>query len=538
MDTPASFRSLVRALSSPGAYPLPNGPVTVLETHVSALFFVDGFVYKVKKPLDLGFLDFSTLDKRRHSCEEEVRLNRRLSPDVYVGVVNIARAPDGGLRVEGAGETVEYAVKMARLPEDRMLDVLVDAHAAPEGAIDDIARVVAAFHERCDTGPGVDEHATPEATAQRVRRNADECAAISKDDPGALPPDVLRFMAESALAEAGARAALIEQRVRRGRAREGHGDLHCGNICLTERGVRIIDCIEFARRLRCADVATELAFLGMDLDSRGRADLSRRLLEVYARAAKGERLDELDALQPLFRAHYAAVRAKVTALRARNDGLSDAERETIRSEARRWLAHGVSYLLGPSLVMTCGLPASGKSTAARAVAGALRAKLVHSDVVRKQLAGLEVHDRSGMGDEGGLYSEGHTRRTYHALLGAADEALAAGRSVVVDATFQTRARRASFLELAKRRGVRACVVWMDIDDKTARARLEARAHDAHEPSDADWRVYELLKPMFEPPREEEGAAIMKQPTGAGPWVGEEVAVETIRALAQGRQLRP
>lgn len=529
MTSPNEFDSLRAALRDPSAYSEARGEdVRFEETHISVVALVGDRAYKIKKPFDLGFLDFSTPEKRRAACEDEVRLNRRLAPSWYLGVapimldasgrarVGAVREPDDADEPARDGERLAaHAVVMRRLPEEGMLGSVLDRAGAGEATgfdLDDaMARLgedLAAFHASCATGGEIDAFAAPDAVRTRIHRNVDEATEKGEAPRGPLSAALLGYVRA---ASAGAIEGLRDEMTARagaGRAREGHGDLHTGNICLTGEGPVVFDCIEFSKRLRCMDVAAELAFLGMDLERRGRSDLSRALFGTYERASSD---DGLGALQPLYRAHFACVRAKVTALRAGSMEEGTAAREEASEAAQRWLVHAFSYLAAPVVVLTCGLPASGKSHSARTLAEALRGELIQSDVVRKALAGRAPSDRAGAGDDAGMYSEDFTQRTYESMLASAVAAIDAGRSVVVDATFQTVARRAPFIGAAQAMGRPCAVLWRDIDDETARERLAARASDRDEPSDADWRVYRLLKPVFEPPGAGECVVVRADP---------------------------
>ncbi|MFG0274992.1 MAG: hypothetical protein ACF8QF_08040, partial [Phycisphaerales bacterium] len=314
--------ALAARLRDPRAYEPAPASVSVVETHASLLFFAGERVYKVKKPVDYGFLDFSTLEKRQFYCEEEVRLNRRLAPEVYLGVVAIMRGDDGAVRIGGDGEVVEHAVEMARLPADRMLDRLLDEDRVTDGELDAVAERIAAFHATARTDCAVASHGAPEAVAARVRGNLEECARLAGELPDAARCDgpVLSAWALDRLrtwtdAEIARLRSLLSERAASGFVREGHGDLHAGNICLPAGGgVVAYDCIEFEPAFRCVDVGAEIAFLAMDLERRGHVGQAARVVERYIEASGDE---GLRAMQALFRCHYACVRGKVTALRAR-----------------------------------------------------------------------------------------------------------------------------------------------------------------------------------------------------------------------------
>jgi aminoglycoside phosphotransferase family enzyme/predicted kinase len=489
---------LIAALQQADAYPEPSrAPIEVVQTHISVLFLTDSRVYKVKKPIKLDFLDYSTLERRRHFCEEEVRLNSRLASQIYLGVTSIVRSADGVIRVGAGhdGEVSEYAVEMVRLPAERMMSAMLDRGEIDNQQVDRIVDVLVRFHRDSASGPGVDEYALPEEIAAQAEENL---AALDQSIPRILSRflgDRLRKALRTWLAD---RRDLLLQRVHDGRIREGHGDLHAGNICLLKSGIVIYDCIEFSRRFRCRDVACELAFLAMDLDVRGFRDFSGYLLRQYAQRTNDPQLHEAAAFYQL---HLAIVRCKVASLRASDAGLDHRRREEARREAMRYIHLAAAYTLQPSLILMCGLPATGKSFAARAIAQPCDAVVLRSDVVRKALAGAAPQTRGADQIESGMYSARFTQRTYSALSASAAEHLRNGKSVVIDATFQTAALRRPFFEAAAELGVPCILVELTCPEDVIRQRMVARTHDATEVSDADWRVYQHAKSRFESPTE-------------------------------------
>jgi hypothetical protein len=496
---------LVEALRQPGAYPHEPADVELAQTHISLVFLAGDRVYKVKKPVNLGFLDYTTLDRRRRFCEEEVRLNRRLAPDVYLGVVPITRAPDGSLHVGGSGETVEVAVEMRRLPAIRMLDSLLVSGAIDNEQMGALADLLVRFHSKAATGAGVDEHGTPEAIAFNVRENFEQTEAFAAP-PGlsagagarTVSPALHAFLSIAAGRFLAGERDLLERRVREGRIREGHGDLHAGNICLTGEGIKIYDSIEFAPRLRCGDVACDLAFLAMDLDHRGFRGFSRYLVRRYAERAGDV---ELERLLGFYKSYRAIVRAKVASFAAVEPELAPPEREQKRLEALRYFHLAAAYELPPVLILTCGLPASGKSTAARRLSAPFEAVILRSDTRRKVLAGLSPTQRASAGFGSGIYTPDMTERTYRSLLEDAEAALRAGRSVVVDASFSRAAQRKPFADLAETLGAPLLVAEAAAPEETIRARMAARTRDFGEVSDADFGVYLGMRQTYEPPHE-------------------------------------
>jgi uncharacterized protein len=479
---------LIEALSDPAAYPHPAGRVEVRQTHISVVFLAGEYAYKVKKPVVLGFVDFSTPEARLHFCQEEVRLNRRLAPDVYLGVVRVTR--DGGaVRVEGQGETVEHAVKMRRLPEGATLLGYLRRGELTRGVVEEVTRRVAAFHASAERGERIASFGRFEVVAGNARENLEQSAGLVGRTLSAGVFDRLKSRLEERLAQL---RPLIEARARRGVPCDTHGDLHLDHVYLfPDRAppgdLVAVDCIEFNERFRHADPVADMAFLVMDLLSHGRADLARAFAEAYF-AATGD--DEGRALVAFYTAYRAAVRAKVEGLKLleREVPAGEREEEGVRARAHWLLALGQLEAPGrrPCLVLVAGLPGSGKSTLARGLAESAGFSVVRSDEVRKELAGT--------GED--LYSPVWSDRTYAACLRRAEEGLFAGGRVIVDANFRRERRREPFLRAARAWGVPALLLVCRVSGEEARRRLSARREDV---SDADWDVYQALAREWEEP---------------------------------------
>lgn len=496
-------KTLIDVLSRPEAYPHETPRVEVLQTHISVLFFAGERVYKVKKPVDLGFVDYTSLERRRHFCEDEVRLNRRMTDRVHLGVVPIVRDAAGSVRVGGEGTVIEWAVEMVRLDPARMLDALLDAGEIDNEKMDALASLLVEFHARAATGEGVDEHGTPDAVRSLVLENLDEIARFVATEQGAtdlglatLTERTHRFLRRRSRALLDEHAELLARRVEEGRIRDGHGDLHAGNICFGAEGIDVYDCIGFSRRFRCSDVACDLAFLLMDLDFRGYAGFAGYLAHRYVELAEDP---ELPRLLRFYKGYRAAVRGKVASLTAVDPDLEAEKRSEKRLLAMRYFHLAAAYELPPALVLMCGLPACGKSWLAKRIAEPFHAVLLQSDVRRKILSGLPPAAGAGYG--AGLYSPERKEETYASLLEMAVEALRHERTVVVDATFSRREWRAPVLQAAAELGRPCFVVHVSAPERTILERLAARAHDSRTTSDADAAVYQRAKQEFEAPDE-------------------------------------
>jgi uncharacterized protein len=487
---PAAER--IHELLRSDAYPHPARDVLVIETHISWVILAGDFAYKLRKPVDFGFLDFSTLEQRRADCEAEVRLNLRLCPDLYIDIVDVVER-DGRLSIGGAGVPMEPAVRMHRLPEAGMLKTLIQRGVVDERLMRRVARQLADFHASAATGPGVDEYGGLPA----IRVNWDENFAQTEGLDDRLQSGVRAYVDEFLATH----AELLEQRVQAGRIRDGHGDLHAGSVCATRRRLYLFDCIEFNRRFRCADVAAEVACLAMDLDHLGRADLATAFVEAYVRYSRD---GQLVALLDFYKCYRAFVRGKVLRFRLVDNHLERAEAERIARQANAYFDLAYTYTTRsrrPTVVVVMGMPATGKTTLAHALAGQLGLEHVSSDLVRKYLAGVRPTSHGPEPFGHGLYTRAMTRRTYAAIIRKAARLLRRGQSVVLDATFGQPADRSAVRQVARRTGARLLVVVCRANEAAIHDRLAARALDTHSASDARLEVWPALRAAFVEPTE-------------------------------------
>jgi aminoglycoside phosphotransferase family enzyme/predicted kinase len=503
---------LIEALGDPRAYRHPVEAVEVRQTHISAVFLAGPFAYKVKKPVDLAFVDYRTLDRRRHFCEEEVRLNRRLAPEVYLGVVPVARDPnDGRLVVEGTGAVVEWAVKMERLPGGWTLAARLARGGVGDDEVVALARRVAGFHDSADAGPDVAASGRFPVVSRNALENFEQAERAGQVGSVVSPAvfDRLRGLTVAAL---GRLHGLIEARADRGIPRDTHGDLRLGHVYVRPdrpppHDVAIIDCVEFHERFRHADPVADAAFPVMELTAAGRRDLARVFADAYF-AASGD--DEGRALLPFYTAYRAAVRAKVEGMTAAEPEVPRADRDAAQARARALWQLALGELeersRRPCLVLIGGLPGAGKSTLARDLAARAGFRVARSDVVRKELAGgpVEVED---------LYTPEWDDRTYDECLRRSEGLVVEGGRVIVDASFRADARRRAFLGAADRWGVPGLLLHCRADPETTRRRLADRAGTG-DASDADWPVYlEAVAKWEEPGPEVSPRCVVIDTTG-------------------------
>ena len=405
-----------RSELAPDPASLATWPPRIEETHISVVVSVGDRVYKLKKPIELPFLDWRSGAARREMCAREVELNRRTSPDVYLGVAAV-----GDVR----GAVCDHLVVMRRMPDERRLSRLARDGTVPPGAIDGLAALVATFHARAERSDAIAHAAGVDAVA---RNWADNLTTLQQHAPGVLDPVAVGAVDRMAHAYLAGRRPLFDARARAGRAVDGHGDLLADDIYLLDDGPRVLDCLEFSDRLRAVDVLDDVAFLVMDLEDLGVAALGREFLEAYVRHS-GER--HPSSLLHHYVAYRAGVRAKVACLRSdQGDTAAIVRARRLLELARSHLARGA-----PRLVLVGGHPGTGKSTIADAIGGRTGWPVIRSDVVRKELAGVEPQTSMAAGFREGIYTPASTQVTYRELLDRARHRLEQGESVVLDASF-------------------------------------------------------------------------------------------------------
>jgi hypothetical protein len=461
--------------------------VTQVTTHISWVFLTDREVWKLKRPVDYGFVDYTTLERRRRCCEAEVRLNRRLAPDVYLGVAPVRLGPRGHW-FGPDGDVVDYAVRMRRLADDRSAEALLRRGALTPEHLTRLAERLARFFT--DAAPA------PQAgTIEVIRGNVVENFTQ-------VEPFVGRFVSRETFDAVQAwQLGLLERqsgrfrgRIEQGRIRDGHGDLRLEHVYFEDAEPLVIDCVEFNERLRCGDSAGDVAFLAMELTARSRADFAEQFLAAFALASDDH---DLYGVVDFYAGYRAWVRGKVAAFLAADPFTPREKASRKAEEARSLFDLARSYAQArsdvPPVVAIGGLIGSGKSTLAEALGRAVGVPVVSSDRIRKALAGVRATERAPEG----AYSAAFSARTFDDLFRRAAVVLDSGRGVVLDATFRERALRLRARDLARRHGRRFLFVETVCDEATLRERLRRRA-TGPSVSDAGEALLERVRAGFEP----------------------------------------
>jgi len=474
--------TLVRALQNPALYDHPVRGFELVETHISSVLLTGDYAYKLKKPLNLGFLDFSTLARRRHFCHEELRLNRRLAPQLYLEVLAITGAPEHP-RFNGPGEPFEYAVKMRQFPQEAQLDRVLARGGLQAAHIDQLARTLAGFHARIAVAGADTPYGTPEAAYFPMSQNFDQIRPLVS---AGFHPQLGRLQRWSEQAR-DRLAQTLAARKRDGFVRECHGDVHLANLALLDDEVVIFDCLEFNDNLRWIDVMNEVAFTVMDLDDRGQIAFARRFLNAYL-----EHSGDYAGLVLLrfYQVYRALVRAKVSVIRLSQSGLSADAREQIERKYRGYadLAERYTQPTTPAFVIAHGLSGSGKSTLTQALVERLGAVRVRSDVERKRLHGLDALARSGSALDTGLYTADAGTRTYDRLAELARVVVGAGHTTILDATFLKHAQREQVRVLADELRVPFLILSFEASEATLRQRVVQREQAGRDASEAGLAV--------------------------------------------------
>jgi uncharacterized protein len=501
--------------------------VELIQTHISYVFLTDKYVFKVKKPVDFGFLNYSTLGKRRYYCHREVRLNSLLCEHTYLGVVPIRK--DRSTFVVGGrrGTIVEYAVWMRRLPEERMLNRLIERGEATAAMIECVAEKLVPFHQTtAETSPAIARYGDW-AIRYNHRENVEQWTPYVGRTLTAEQDAICRAYGEAFFAR---QAAVLERRVREFRIRRTHADLRSDAICM-ENGVCIFDAVEFSRRLSLLDIARDVGVLLMDLDYRDRPDLADAFVRRYEKIANDP---DLRDVLPFYAYYSACVRGKVEAFLLDIPSVPAKEKKAAAERSRRYfeLASRYAETLPPALlVITCGLSGSGKSTVAREIRTAIGSEVIVSDIVRKRLAGLDPTQRALDEYRAGLYSAEMSARTYETMLKLARELLMRGKSVVLDAAFLRRSDRRAATRLARQTGAQfACMVTV-ADEGEIRRRLGARLAGGRDASDARWEIYVQQKRRFQRPSEVPEDRLLTIDTSRGTKAQVREAIKRLRAIS-------
>jgi aminoglycoside phosphotransferase family enzyme/predicted kinase len=491
----AHWLERVEALRNAPEWPAAEQPIELKQTHISVVLLGQQRVLKLKKPVNFGFLDYTTLEQRLQACEAEIQLNRRLCPDVYLGLGCIREVAGQLTLADRAGQIVDYGVWMKRLPAERMLDVMVRRDEVPETLLERIAGRLADFHRTVRRGADVNVYGSRETLRQNWAENFAQTEPYVGRTISAAAWAAVREWVTDWLEHA---ADLLVARQAGGWVCEGHGDVRCESVCVTDE-IYIYDCIEFNERFRCGDVASEVAFLAMDLAALGRPDLGYFFCECYQAHSQDSQLFQL---LPFYCCYRAYVRGKVLSFRLAEAEFGAAAQAEASARAQHYFELARRFaapLQAPTVIAVTGFSGTGKTAVARALASELGLRVVSADAVRHDLYG-EAKQPAAYG--AGVYTAEAHRRTYQALFERGGEMLKQAGGVILDATFLRAADRAAARDLALARGAHFRWLECQLTPELVQARLARRVTRQQgapgKQSDASWEIYQQQRRAFEP----------------------------------------
>lgn len=489
---------IIQAMQTAEFYDHDVTEIVMLQTHISWVFLTGEFAYKVKKPMDFGFLNFTKLSQRQHFCEEEIRLNKRLANDVYIKAVQITGTLSNPV-LNGEGDAIEYAVKMRQFEQTQLADNLLSSNRLDAQHIDNIADQVASFHQSIRVS-GIDSDlGTSNSVNAPVIQNFDQLEPLIKDQTSIDQLTRLRSWSET---EFNNISSILQQRKESGFIRECHGDMHLGNMALINNQITIFDGIEFNDEFRWIDVMSEVAFLFMDLCDRGQSAFAYRFLNRYL-----EHTGDYEGIQVLrfYLVYRAMVRAKIASFTLLTPNLSEADQQKTMQQYTSYsnLAESFTQVIDTSLSITHGVSGSGKTTVSQQLLEQTGCLRIRSDIERKRLHQLKATDDSKSPINSGIYSSEASLKTYQQLENFAKLILSSGFSVIVDATFLERENRRPFQDLASTHSVKYSIIEFDIDEAEFTKRIIARSSENNNASEADINVLKAQLSSIEPLDESE-----------------------------------
>ncbi|MBS3777773.1 MAG: AAA family ATPase [Candidatus Thermoplasmatota archaeon] len=491
----------VEQLKNPATFNLSSeSKIKMLQTHISFVVLTNSFAYKIKKPVDFGFLDFSTLEKRKYFCHEELRLNSRLCSELYEDVIKFTEKPDGNhLEINGDGPVVDYAVKMKLFPQENIMTNLLQKQKITTDNIDELVDELVEFYKKSPANEEIASFGSIDAVKQNIDENFDQTkdkidVTISKDDFTRIKKANELFFKE--------KKDLLKHRKKNGFIKSCHGDLHSGNIVLFNDSLCVFDCIEFNKRFRYIDVASDIGFLAMDLDIQNHPYLSSYFIQQYLKKSNDDTL--LDVLN-LYKSYRAYVRGKVLGFQLDDPHVDDEKKQMLLDQIKPYFSLSAYYALlmnihvkqkRPIVFMMSGLTGTGKSTVAGKLAVDYNAKVINTDLVRKKTAGVDKFKRHLDDPNTGLYSPKRVQQTYEKVMEYADGFLKEGKNIVLDATFQKKKHRDMARTLAHKYNAVFLPVYCSCPEHVAKEWLKERLQ-SESVSDGRWEIYQMQKDSFD-----------------------------------------
>jgi len=486
-------------LKNPKFYGPQVTSVQLLQTHISYVALTGTYAYKVKKPVNFGFLDFSTLDKRKYYCQEELRLNKRLCPEMYLEILPITQK-ENTLTLDGDGPIVEYTLKMKEFPQECIMTNLLKQGKISEETIDRLISILIAFYQEQKPTEDITRHGELQSVKQNIEENFSQTKPMIDIT---VPKETFLYIKDQVSKFFEQKKDVFGRRMKQGKIYDCHGDLHSGNIVISGDTINIFDCIEFNDRFRFCDVASDIGFLAMDLDYLNHPYLSSYLIERYV-----EKSNDADMYSVLnfYKSYRAFVRGKVHGFQLNDPHIDPVTKVHIVESAKKYfeLSRYYTSLFSldlqknkPILFLVAGLSGTGKSTVARKIAVDYHATIINTDVVRKETRGIDRYERHHDEVNTGLYDPKKVDETYEQVMQRTSMVLKKGKHVVLDATFQKKKYRQMAYHVAQKHHATFCIIQCISPDEVVKQRLEERLKKKTV-SDGRWEIYQAQKTTFEP----------------------------------------
>ena len=491
-------KTFVEEIKKPETFGKDIESVELIQTHISFVVLTGKYAYKIKKPVDFGFLDFSTLEKRKYFCNQEIKLNKRLCPDIYLEVVKITKK-DNALEINGSGEIVDYAVKMKEFSQRKIMTNLLDENKIDEATIENLVENLVSFYKKEKSTDEINKFGEIETIKQNTDENFDQTKEVIGKTIDKKKFDEIKNITNRFLEE---KKDVFDKRIKNNYIKDCHGDLHTGNIVIKNNEICIFDCIEFNKRFRYSDAASDIGFLAMDLDYQGRPYLSSYLIKKYVEKSKDKGI--YDVIN-FYKAYRAYVRGKVAGFKLNDPNILKEEKNKTVNVASKYFDLAYYYIqlvknqLGekrPFLFITSGLTGTGKTTAANKISVDYNARKISTDEVRKEMMGIDKYERHHEPYNTGIYSPEKMKETYLRVIEKGKKYLKKNRNVVLDATFKTKDLREKAKEISDKEDSNFLIINTVMPEEKVKRYLEERVQKKSI-SDGRWEIYEKQKDSFD-----------------------------------------
>ena len=489
----------LKEIQNPKTYDQSLDKIDLIQTHISYVIITDRFVYKIKKPVDFGFLNFSTLELRKKFCYEEIKLNKRLCDRLYIDVVTLTKKVDKSLEINGEGDIIDYAVRMNKFSQDKLMSFLLKNSQISKKHLDNLCSILLDFYNSYPADDEITSYGSPESVKKNIDENFEQTQNMINIT---IPEEMFNNIKKANNVFFKNKKELFKLRMKNGFIHDCHGDLHSGNIVIDNQGICVFDCIEFNKRFRYIDVASDIGFLAMDLDYNNHPFYSSFIISKYIEISNDKNILKLINF---YKSYRAFVRGKVGGFQLNDPQIKKIDKEKIITSTRKYfeLSHYYSKLFNleitnkkPIIFLTSGLTGTGKSTVASKISIDFNAETINTDIIRKKQEGINIYERHHEEPNTGLYSPEKIKATYEKVINYAEEIIKKRKNVVIDATFQKRKYREMVYNLSKKYNAIIIPIYCHCPENISKQWLNRRLQ-LKSISDGRWEIYLAQKETYE-----------------------------------------